>query len=48
MLLADKDFLRSWDFVWKVLVTTCISCIPLFILKYIKKKFAPSSYSKLT
>lgn len=44
----DVDFLLSWDFVWKVLVATSVSCIPLFILKYIRRKFAPPSYSKLT
>ena len=48
VVISDKDFLSSWSFVWKVLVTTSISCIPLFILMYLKRKFAPSSYSKLT
>ena len=46
--VVDVDFLLSTDFIWKVLVATSVSCIPLFILKYIRRKFAPPSYSKLT
>lgn len=44
----DVEFLRSWDFLWKVLVATSVSCIPLLILKYIRRKFAPPNYTKLT
>ncbi|XP_012936830.1 probable phospholipid-transporting ATPase IIB isoform X3 [Aplysia californica] len=44
----DNQFLRTWDFVWKVLVITSISCIPLYVLKYLRKKFSPPVYSKLT
>ena len=45
---SDPDFLSSWGFIWKVLVITSVSCIPLYILKYLRKKFSPPSYSKLT
>ncbi|CAH1785189.1 unnamed protein product [Owenia fusiformis] len=44
----DARFLQSWDFIWKVLVITSVSCIPLYILKFLRKKFSPPSYSKLT
>ncbi|ELT89087.1 hypothetical protein CAPTEDRAFT_193806 [Capitella teleta] len=44
----DPDFLSSWGFIWKVVVITSVSCIPLYILKYLRKKFSPPSYSKLT
>ncbi|GFS05805.1 phospholipid-transporting ATPase [Elysia marginata] len=44
----DPHFLQTWDFVWKVLVITSISCIPLYVLKYLRKKFSPPVYSKLT
>lgn len=44
----DPQFLKTWDFVWKVLVITSISCIPLYVLKYLRKKFSPPVYSKLT
>ncbi|ESN91643.1 hypothetical protein HELRODRAFT_96328 [Helobdella robusta] len=44
----DVDFLLSWNFLWKVLVTTSVSCIPLFILKYLRRRFAPPSYTKLS
>jgi len=48
LLVTDVNFLLSVDFVWKVLVATSISCIPLFILKYLRWRFAPPSYSKLS
>ncbi|KAK6186527.1 hypothetical protein SNE40_008550 [Patella caerulea] len=44
----DTDFLQTWNFVWKVLVITSVSCIPLYVLKYLRKKFSPPVYSKLT
>ncbi|KAL5021907.1 hypothetical protein ScPMuIL_001062 [Solemya velum] len=44
----DATFLQTWDFIWKVLVITSVSCIPLYILKYLRKKFSPTVYSKLT
>ncbi|XP_064640226.1 probable phospholipid-transporting ATPase IIB isoform X2 [Lineus longissimus] len=44
----DANFLKTWDFVWKVVVITSVSCIPLYILKYLRRKFSPPSYSKLT
>ncbi|KAH9515664.1 ATP synthase subunit 9 [Bulinus truncatus] len=44
----DAQFLQTWGFVWKVLVITSISCIPLYVLKYLRKKFSPPVYSKLT
>lgn len=47
-LFPDSAFLQTWDFYWKVLVITSVSCIPLYILKYLRKKFSPPVYSKLT
>ncbi|KAK3086037.1 hypothetical protein FSP39_012460 [Pinctada imbricata] len=44
----DSNFLRTWDFIWKVLVITSVSCIPLYILKFLRKKFSPPVYAKLT
>ncbi|KAI0229267.1 putative phospholipid-transporting ATPase IIB [Lamellibrachia satsuma] len=44
----DAVFLRTWAFVWRVLAITSVSCIPLYILKYLQRKFSPPSYSKLT
>ncbi|XP_048762604.1 probable phospholipid-transporting ATPase IIB [Ostrea edulis] len=44
----DGTFLRTWDFIWKVVAITSVSCIPLYILKYLRKKFSPPVYSKLT
>lgn len=46
--LTDSHFIRTIDFVWKVFVITGISCLPLYILKCLHKKFSPPSYSKLT
>ncbi|XP_055713662.1 probable phospholipid-transporting ATPase IIA isoform X2 [Phlebotomus papatasi] len=44
----DWEFIWSYDFAWKVSVITLISCLPLYIIKFLRKKFSPPSYSKLT
>ncbi|XP_061520246.1 probable phospholipid-transporting ATPase IIB isoform X3 [Phycodurus eques] len=43
----DLAFITTWPFVWKVSSITLVSCLPLYIIKYLKRKFSPSSYSKL-
>ncbi|XP_033626415.1 probable phospholipid-transporting ATPase IIA isoform X1 [Asterias rubens] len=43
----DRNFIKTWPFWWKVVIITLISCVPLYILKYLRKKFSPSTYSKL-
>jgi phospholipid-translocating ATPase len=45
---SDSEFIRTNDFIWKVLVITLVSCLPLYILKFLRKKFSPPSYSKLS
>ncbi|KAL1115479.1 hypothetical protein AAG570_007509, partial [Ranatra chinensis] len=44
----DASFIQTSDFLWKVLSITLVSCLPLYILKFLRKKFSPPSYSKLT
>lgn len=44
----DPTFLWTGDFVWKVFAITLLSCLPLTIVKCLRKKFSPPSYSKLT
>lgn len=41
------DFILSKDFFWKVVVITLVSCLPLYILKFLRRKFTPPTYSKL-
>lgn len=43
----DWDFIKSKDFFWKVVVITLVSCLPLYILKFLRRKFTPPTYSKL-
>ncbi|XP_042207197.1 probable phospholipid-transporting ATPase IIB isoform X2 [Homarus americanus] len=43
----DWDFIKSKDFFWKVIVITLVSCLPLYILKFLRRKFTPPTYSKL-
>lgn len=45
---ADVAFITTVTFLWKVSAITVVSCLPLYILKYLKRKFSPPSYSKLT
>ncbi|XP_057660555.1 probable phospholipid-transporting ATPase IIB isoform X1 [Diorhabda carinulata] len=44
----DAEFIRTVDFFWRVVLITLISCLPLYILKFLRKKFSPPSYSKLS
>ncbi|XP_018322977.1 probable phospholipid-transporting ATPase IIB isoform X2 [Agrilus planipennis] len=44
----DSEFIRTFDFFWKVLAITLVSCLPLYILKFLRKKFSPPSYTKLS
>ncbi|KAJ3603046.1 hypothetical protein NHX12_030790, partial [Muraenolepis orangiensis] len=44
----DLPFMTTWVFLWKVTTITLVSCLPLYIIKYLKRKFSPPSYSKLS
>uniref|UniRef100_A0A8C9WUL9 Phospholipid-transporting ATPase n=1 Tax=Sander lucioperca TaxID=283035 RepID=A0A8C9WUL9_SANLU len=44
----DLSFITTWPFLWKVSSITLVSCLPLYIIKYLKRKFSPPSYSKLS
>jgi len=46
--IFDPKFFLTVPFAWKVTVITAISCVPLYILKLIRKKVSPPSYQKLT
>nr|CAB3224704.1 probable phospholipid-transporting ATPase IIA [Phallusia mammillata] len=43
----DPSFLTSTGFLWRVSVITGLSCLPLAIVKYAKRKLSPPRYSKL-
>jgi phospholipid-translocating ATPase len=44
----DAAFIQTTDFLWKVVLITLVSCLPLYILKILRKKFSPPSYTKLS
>uniref|UniRef100_A0A8C0KRR5 Phospholipid-transporting ATPase n=1 Tax=Canis lupus dingo TaxID=286419 RepID=A0A8C0KRR5_CANLU len=46
--LGNVAFITTVTFVWKVSAITVVSCLPLYVLKYLKRKLSPPSYSKLT
>lgn len=46
--MSDVFFITTVSFLWKVTVITLVSCLPLYILKYLRRRFSPPSYSKLT
>lgn len=43
----DPEFLTSTNFLLKFVALTAASCLPLFIMKYLRKRFAPPIYAKL-
>ncbi|KAF9172112.1 putative aminophospholipid-translocase [Mortierella sp. AD011] len=44
----DLNFILTRTFLWKVAVITMVSSFPLYVIKMLRRKFAPPSYSKLT
>uniref|UniRef100_A0A8C7ZRK5 Phospholipid-transporting ATPase n=1 Tax=Oryzias sinensis TaxID=183150 RepID=A0A8C7ZRK5_9TELE len=44
----DIYFITTVSFLWKVTAITLVSCLPLYILKYLRRRFSPPNYSKLT
>ncbi|KAI8986494.1 phospholipid-translocating P-type ATPase [Pilobolus umbonatus] len=44
----DMTFILTERFAWKVVVITAVSSCPLYIVKIIKRRIAPPSYTKLT
>ncbi|XP_045881808.1 probable phospholipid-transporting ATPase IIB isoform X2 [Meles meles] len=44
----DVAFITTATFVWKVSAVTVVSCLPLYVLKRLKRKLSPPSYSKLS
>jgi len=43
----DLSFIWTTEFVAKVLLITVVSCAPMFIVKFLRHRFAPPSHSKL-
>ncbi|KAI8341352.1 hypothetical protein BC941DRAFT_391490 [Chlamydoabsidia padenii] len=43
----DMTFILTSRFVWKVAVITGVSSLPLYIVKFIRRRYAPPSYTKL-
>ena len=35
-IILDPDFIRTTDFVWKTLVITAVSCLPLYLIKFLR------------
>jgi phospholipid-translocating ATPase len=44
----DSDFILSFNYVWKVFLITALSCVPIYIMKFIRNWIAPPNYSKLS
>ncbi|KAJ2726062.1 putative aminophospholipid-translocase [Coemansia sp. Benny D115] len=44
----DVSFIVSGAFVWKTVVITAVSSVPLYIIKLLRRIYAPPSYAKLT
>jgi len=43
----EISFITTIDFWWRVVIITLSSCLPLYLGKYIKKKFDPPAYLKV-
>ncbi|KAJ2832735.1 putative aminophospholipid-translocase, partial [Coemansia sp. 'formosensis'] len=43
----DPSFILSTAFVWKTVVITAVSSVPLYIIKFLRRIYAPPAYAKL-
>ncbi|CAJ0585807.1 unnamed protein product, partial [Mesorhabditis spiculigera] len=43
----DRQFVTTWGFLAKTSSVTVISCLPLYIIKALRRKFSPPSYAKV-
>jgi phospholipid-translocating ATPase len=43
----DEQFIQTFAFLWKVCLLTVVSCLPLYVLKFLHRKIAPPSHTKL-
>ncbi|XP_049849914.1 probable phospholipid-transporting ATPase IIB isoform X2 [Schistocerca gregaria] len=44
----DVLFIFNITFIWKILVITSVATIPIYIVRFVKKKCDPPAYSKLS
>ena len=44
----DEQFIQTFAFLWKVSLLTIVSCLPLWVLKFLHRKISPPSHCKLT
>ncbi|VDO33572.1 unnamed protein product [Haemonchus placei] len=43
----DRQFVLSWIFISKTTAITAVSCLPLYVVKALRRKFSPPSYAKV-
>ena len=43
----DISFVLSAPFFWKVAVVTATSCVPIYVAKFVRRRFAPPPYEKI-
>ncbi|KAA8493538.1 putative phospholipid-transporting ATPase IIB [Porphyridium purpureum] len=51
LVLSDvfnKSVIFTWNFFGRVLVVTLVSCLPVTLGKFLRRKFSPPAYAKLT
>lgn len=43
----DAPMMLTWGFLGRVVVVTLVSCVPVTVGKWLKRRFAPAAYSKI-
>ena len=47
-IIPDADFIKTGGFMWRTAAITAVSCVPLYIWKFLRKRFSPTAYQKLS
>lgn len=43
----DAPMMLTWGFLGRVVIVTLVSCLPVTVGKWLKRRFAPAAYSKI-
>ena len=43
----DLSFVTSTAFLWKTAIIVAVSSLPLYVIKFVRQRLSPPSYSKL-
>jgi phospholipid-translocating ATPase len=47
LFCADTAYVMTVSFLWRTLAITAVSCVPLYVVKCLRRRIAPPAYAKV-